>query len=209
MLHEVSFAARPGQVIALVGPTGSGKTTVTALLLRLYELWSGKIFVQGDDVQGLTAAELRSRFSVVPQEVLLFPGTLAENVALGQTPDLERVRSVLGQMGVLDLFEQREGGLSARVHTSGANFSVGERQLIAFARALYRDAEILILDEATASVDSDTESRMQKALAVLMAGRTSIVVAHRLSTIRAASKILVLQRPAIRSFASSALVGAC
>jgi len=194
VLHDVSFAAKPGQVVALVGPTGSGKTTVTALLLRLYEIWQGKIFVSGDDVQGLTAADLRARFSVVPQEVLLFPGTLAENVALGQEPDLERVRAVLTQMGVLDLFEKREGGLLARVHTSGANFSVGERQLIAFARALYRDAEILILDEATASVDSDTEARMQKALAVLMAGRTSIVVAHRLSTIRAANVILVLSR---------------
>lgn len=194
VLHDVSFAAKPGQVIALVGPTGSGKTTVTALLLRLYEIWRGKIFVRGEDIQRLTPAELRGRFSVVPQEVLLFPGTLAENVALGQTPDLERVRAVLQQMGVLDLFEQREGGLSARVHTSGANFSVGERQLIAFARALYRDAEILILDEATASVDSDTESRMQKALTALMAGRTSVVVAHRLSTIRAADQILVLQR---------------
>ena len=194
VLHDVSFAAKPGQVVALVGPTGSGKTTVTALLLRLYEAWSGRISVNGDDVLGLSAAELRGRFSVVPQEVLLFPGTLAENVALGSVPDLERVRSVLVQMGVLDLFEKREGGLSARVHTSGSNFSAGERQLIAFARALYRDAHILILDEATASVDSDTEARMQKALAVLMAGRTSIVVAHRLSTIRAAHVIIVLSR---------------
>lgn len=194
VLHDVSFAAKPGQVIALVGPTGSGKTTVTALLLRLYEAWSGRIFVRGDDVLGLSASELRGRFSVVPQEVLLFPGTLAENVALGSVPDLERVRSVLVQMGVLDLFEKREGGLLARVHTSGSNFSAGERQLIAFARALYRNADILILDEATASVDSDTESRMQKALAVLMAGRTSIVVAHRLSTIRAAHVIIVLAR---------------
>jgi ATP-binding cassette subfamily B multidrug efflux pump len=194
VLHDVSFAAKPGQVIALVGPTGSGKTTVTALLLRLYEAWSGKIFVHGDDVLGLSASELRGRFSVVPQEVLLFPGTLAENVALGSVPDLERVRSVLVQMGVLDLFEKREDGLLARVHVSGSNFSAGERQLIAFARALYRNADILILDEATASVDSDTESRMQKALAVLMTGRTSIVVAHRLSTIRAAHVIIVLSR---------------
>jgi len=194
VLHDVSFAAKPGQVVALVGPTGSGKTTITALLLRLYELWQGKIFVGGDDVSGLSPSDLRGRFSVVPQEVLLFPGTLADNVAIGQEPDLERVRSVLGQMGVLDLFEKREGGLLARVHVSGSNFSAGERQLIAFARALYRNADILILDEATASVDSDTEARMQKALAVLMAGRTSIVVAHRLSTIRAADLILVLSR---------------
>src|SRR6478735_2834740 len=194
ILHDVSFSAKPGQVIALVGPTGSGKTTVTALLLRLYEIWSGKIFVQGDDVLGLAPEGLRGRFSVVPQEVLLFPGTLAENVALGQEPDLARVRSVLEQMDVLDLFERREGGILARVQTSGSNFSAGERQLIAFARALYRNADILILDEATASVDSDTEARMQKALAVLMAGRTAIVVAHRLSTIQAADVIIVLSR---------------
>ncbi len=194
VLHEVSLRARPGELVALVGPTGSGKTTITALLLRLYEIWEGAIYLEGRDIRAMGASELRSCFSVVPQDVVLFPGTLAENIAMGAPLEERRVREVLLQMDVLDVFLTREGGLHARVEGGGSNFSAGERQLIAFARALYRDAPIVILDEATASVDSETESRMQKALGALMQGRTSIVVAHRLSTIRAADRIIVLQK---------------
>jgi len=194
VLREVSFAARRGERIALVGPTGSGKTTITALLLRLYEVESGTVRVFGDDVAGLGREQLRQRFAVVPQDVVLFPGTVATNVAACEEPDRARVEDVLGRIGALDLFAARERGIDTRVDEYGSNFSTGERQLIAFARALYRDAQILILDEATASVDSDTEARLQKALEELMRGRTALVIAHRLSTVQKADRILVLRK---------------
>ncbi len=193
VLSHVSFRARRGEKIALVGPTGSGKTTITGLLLRLYEADSGAIRVDGDDIRGLSREQLRRRFAVVPQDVILFPGTIATNVAAGETPDRARVESVLRRIGAEKL-AQRAGGIDARVDEHGQNFSGGERQLIAFARALYRDAPILILDEATASIDSDTESRLQHALSELLRGRTALIIAHRLSTVRAADRILVVQR---------------
>ncbi|HEY8942891.1 MAG TPA: ABC transporter ATP-binding protein, partial [Polyangiaceae bacterium] len=182
VLSHVSFGAKAGEKIALVGPTGSGKTTVTALLLRLYDAESGVIRVRGRDTRGLDRDELRKEFSVVPQDVVLFPGTVAENVAAHDEPDRERVRAVLRRIGALDLFERRRDGVDALVDEHGGNYSAGERQLIAFARALYRDAPVLILDEATASIDSDTESRLQHALEEVLRGRTAIIIAHRLST---------------------------
>jgi ATP-binding cassette subfamily B multidrug efflux pump len=194
VLSEISFAARRGERIALVGPTGSGKTTITALLLRLYEADSGTVRVDGDDVAGLERGALRCRFAVVPQDVVLFPGTVASNVAASENPDRARVEEVLRRIGALDLFAARERGIDTRVDEYGSNFSTGERQLIAFARALYRDAQILILDEATASVDSDTEARLQRALEELMRGRTALVIAHRLSTVQKADRILVLRK---------------
>jgi ATP-binding cassette subfamily B protein len=132
---------------------------------------------------------------VVPQDVFLFPGTVASNVAVGDdTPDRERVVAALQRLHAYDLFARRPGGLDAAVEERGENFSVGERQLIAFARALYRDAPIIVLDEATASIDSDTEARIQRALEELMKGRTALIIAHRLSTVKAADRILVFQR---------------
>jgi ATP-binding cassette subfamily B protein len=194
VLSDISFSVKRGERVALVGPTGSGKTTITALTLRLYDAGEGVVRVLGDDVLGVERHELRRRFAVVPQDVVLFPGTIAENVAAGAEPDRERVRSVLERIGALDLLTARPGGLDAPVGERGGNFSAGERQLIAFARALYRDAPILILDEATASIDSDTESRLQRALVELLKGRTALVIAHRLSTIRTADRILVLRQ---------------
>ncbi|MCH2109183.1 MAG: ABC transporter ATP-binding protein/permease, partial [Polyangiaceae bacterium] len=194
VLHGVSLRARPGESLALVGPTGSGKTTITAILLRLYEARRGSIRVFGRDVSSLTRHELREQFSVVPQDVHLFPGTVLENIAVGQKVDAKRANEILQKMGIADLFEARAAGLETVVAQGGTNFSAGERQLIALARALYRDAPFLILDEATANIDSETEARMQSALRAVMEGRTSIIVAHRLSTIRAASRIIVLQK---------------
>jgi ATP-binding cassette subfamily B protein len=194
VLTDLSLSIKKGEKVALVGPTGSGKTTLTALLLRLYDIESGIVRVFGDDVVGLDRHALRRRFAVVPQDVVLFPGTVAENIAAGETPNLERVRHVLERIGALDLFLARDGGVEADVGEQGSKFSAGERQLIAFARALYRDAPILILDEATASIDSDTESRLQHALEELLKDRTALVIAHRLSTIREADRILVLKQ---------------
>jgi ATP-binding cassette subfamily B protein len=194
VLDDVSFEAAPGEKVALVGPTGSGKTTIASLLLRLYEVESGSVRVFGRDVRNLDRETLRASFAVVPQDVFLFPGTIADNVATGQVPDMQRVEETLRRIGAYELFASRAGGLSAPIEERGQNFSVGERQLIAFARALYRDAPILLLDEATASVDSDTESRLQKALTALTQGRTSIIIAHRLSTIQSADRIVALQK---------------
>jgi ATP-binding cassette subfamily B protein len=194
VLKDVSFVARRGERIALVGPTGAGKSTITQLLLRLYDGGTGVVRVDGDDVAGLSRAELRRRFAVVPQDVYLFPGTVATNVAAGEPPDRDRVRQALDRMGALDLFERRPKGIDTPVDEHGANFSAGERQLIALSRALYRDAPILILDEATANIDSDTESRIQRALDELLKDRTAIVIAHRLSTIRRADRIVVFHK---------------
>jgi ATP-binding cassette, subfamily B, multidrug efflux pump len=194
VLSDLSLAVRRGEKIALVGPTGSGKSTLASLLLRLYDVQAGIIRVGGKDVNSLDRTELRRRFAVVPQDVFLFPGSVIENIGAGDVPDRERAVAVLRRLGALDLFQRRAGGLDALVQEHGANFSAGERQLIAFARALYRDAPILVLDEATASIDSDTESRLQHALEELMRDRTALVIAHRLSTIRHADRIVVFHK---------------
>ena len=195
VLREVSFQVKKGERVALVGATGAGKTTVTSLLLRLYELDHGEARVLGKNIASYDRRELRDLFSVVPQDVFLFAGTVATNVAMSDdSPDLARVEQALTRIGALDLFQRRPGGLEARVDERGANFSAGERQLLAFARALYKDTPLLILDEATASIDSDTESRLQAALEAVMEGRTALVIAHRLSTIRAVDRIVVFHR---------------
>ncbi|HEX2872724.1 MAG TPA: ABC transporter ATP-binding protein [Polyangiaceae bacterium] len=194
VLRDLSFRVPRGEKVALVGPTGSGKTTITALLLRLYEISGGSVRVQGKDVRKYDRESLRRLFAVVPQDVYLFPGSVMSNIAAGVTPDRARVEDVLRRLGAYEVFASREQGLDTPVQEQGKNFSTGERQLIAFARAMYRDAPILILDEATASIDSDTESRLSRALTELMRGRTALIIAHRLSTVRAADRILVLQR---------------
>jgi ATP-binding cassette subfamily B multidrug efflux pump len=195
VLRDVTFDAKRGEKIALVGATGAGKSTVASLLLRLYEPQGGAVRVLGKDVRGYEPQELRHNFSVVPQDVFLFPGTVLSNVGIADAvPDRARAEEALRRIGALELFERREGGLDAHVDERGANFSGGERQLIAFARAVYRDAPLLVLDEATASVDSDTEARLQRALEEVMRGRTSLVIAHRLSTIRAADRIIVFHK---------------
>jgi ATP-binding cassette subfamily B protein len=195
VLSDLTFAIKPGEKVAVVGPTGAGKSTLASLLLRLYDPTTGTVRVDGHDVLALERGELRRRFAVVPQDVFLFPGTVASNVAIGdETPDMARVEAALRRIDAYDLLSRRPGGIQARVDERGENFSAGERQLIAFARAIYRDAPLIILDEATASVDSDTEARIQRALLELMKGRTALIIAHRLSTVRAADRILCLQR---------------
>jgi len=195
VLRDVSLSAKRGEKIALVGATGAGKTTVASLALRLYDVTSGCVRVLGKDARGYDRHDLREKFSVVPQDVFLFAGTVLSNVAMSDpSPDREKARAALAKVGALELFMRRDEGLDARVDERGANFSAGERQLLAFARAVYRDAPILVLDEATASVDSDTEARLQVALEGVMEGRTAIVIAHRLSTIRAVDRIVVFHK---------------
>jgi ATP-binding cassette, subfamily B, multidrug efflux pump len=194
VLSDINLQVKRGEKIALVGPTGSGKTTIAALLLRLYDVQSGVVRIDGEDVVGLDREALRRKFAVVPQDVFLFPGSVAANIAAGLAPDMARVEEVLKRIDAYTLFAKRPGGLNAPVEERGQNFSAGERQLIAFARALYRDAPILILDEATASIDSDTESRLQHAVDELMKDRTAVIIAHRLSTIKSVDRLVVLQK---------------
>ncbi|WP_437762312.1 ABC transporter ATP-binding protein [Sorangium sp. So ce281] len=195
VLRHVSIAARRGEKVALVGATGAGKSTVASLLLRLYDVDEGVVRVFGCDVSAYPRDELRRQFAVVPQDVFLFPGTVLTNIAAGDAiPDRAKVVNALNRIDALDLFERREGGLDAPVLERGSNFSAGERQLIAFARALYRDPPLLILDEATANVDSDTEARLQRALEGAMEGRTALIIAHRLSTIRAVDRVVVFHK---------------
>ena len=194
-LRGVSFEVPRGHTLAIVGPTGAGKTSIISLLQRLYEVDDGAVFLDGTDIRALPREALRRRVVVVPQDVVLFPGDVLSNMAPGEDrPDEARAEDIARRLGLLDLLTRRGLGLSSSVGERGGNFSSGERQLIALARALYRDPEVLVLDEATASLDSETEATVQRAVAETLRGRTAIVIAHRLSTIRHADEILVMHR---------------
>jgi ATP-binding cassette subfamily B protein len=195
VLRGVSLSVERGETVAVVGATGSGKSTLIRLLARLYEPQSGSIKVSGVDVRDLDPTDLRARLTFVSQDVFLFAGTLADNVRLGRLDATdEQVAEALDRVGATRLIGRREGAMDARVDERGQNFSAGERQLIAFARALLREPDILILDEATAHVDPEAEELIERGLETLMEGRTSFVIAHRLSTIRSADRIVVMQR---------------
>jgi ATP-binding cassette subfamily B protein len=194
VLRGVDLQVPRGATVAIVGATGSGKSTVIKLLTRLYEHDRGTIRIDGVDIRELPLAELRRRITVVSQDVLLFAGTLADNIALGQPFERARLDEAVRRVGLDRALERRGAEVTAKVAERGSNFSAGERQLVAFARALVRDPEILILDEATAHVDPEAEGLIERGVAELMRGRTTLVIAHRLSTIRNADLIVVMAR---------------
>jgi ABC-type multidrug transport system fused ATPase/permease subunit len=194
VLEDISFVADPGQTVALVGHTGSGKTTVVALLQKFYLPTAGSVRVDGHDLRDVTSASLRAQMGSVQQNNFLFAGTVLENIRFAR-PDAGEaaVRATLRALDCLDLIEALPRGLETQVGEKSAGLSLGQRQLICFARALLADPRIIVLDEATSAIDSVTEARLQRALEVLLRGRTAFVVAHRLSTIRKADVVLVLE----------------
>jgi ATP-binding cassette subfamily B multidrug efflux pump len=193
VLSGVSLSIAAGETVAVVGTTGAGKSTIIKLLPRLYDPQAGTIRIGGVDVRALDTRSLRRRIVVVSQDVFMFSGTLRDNIGLGDPAlDDARLLAAARRVGADRVLASRPDGLDTKVQERGANFSSGERQLIAFARALCREPEILILDEATASVDPETERVIERGIGELMAGRTSIVIAHRLSTVQRASRIVVI-----------------
>jgi ABC-type multidrug transport system fused ATPase/permease subunit len=193
VLKEVSFEAKFGQKIAIVGPSGAGKSTIASLLLRFYEIDNGEILIDGKNIYDYDLENLRGNMSIVPQDVILFGGTIKENIAYGK-PDASNKEILLAakQANALNFIESFPEKFETLVGERGIKLSGGQRQRIAIARALLKNPSILILDEATSSLDSESEKLVQEALEILMEGRTSIIIAHRLSTIRSADKILVI-----------------
>lgn len=193
VLKDISIQAHPGQTLALVGHTGSGKSSIMNLLYRFYDPQEGEIRIDGQNIRHFSRESLRSYMGIVLQDPYLFSGTIASNVAMSQTDiDRNRVLDALKQVGALPMIERLEKGIDHPVVEKGSAFSSGERQLISFARTLYMNPKILILDEATSHIDTETEEIIQKAMAVLQKGRTTFIIAHRLSTIQDADQILVL-----------------
>ncbi len=199
VLRDVSFHIAPGQTLAIVGHTGAGKTTLIQLLLRFYEIQRGEILLDGVDVRRFDVHQLRRQFGIVLQDPFLFSGTLESNVRLGDE-DISRARveSALREVGLGSLLDSLPEGVETNVSERGATFSVGQRQLISFARALAHNPRFLILDEATSSVDTKTEMLIREALDRLLEGRTALVIAHRLSTIQHADRILVFHKGKLR-----------
>jgi ATP-binding cassette subfamily B multidrug efflux pump len=198
VLRDIDFAVEPGRSVALVGATGAGKTSIISLLMRFYDVQRGRITLDGVDVRDYALPHLRSSLALVLQDVHLFSGTVASNIRLGSDVPDERVRAAAEAVHAHRFIEALPRGYDTEVRERGATLSVGQKQLLSFARALAHDPRVLILDEATSSVDTETEQLIQEALKVLFRGRTAIVIAHRLSTIQYVDEILVMHKGRIR-----------
>ena len=199
VLKDLSFRIEPGETIAVVGHTGAGKTTLTNLLLRFYDIQRGSITVGGVDLRDFDPQDLRRHFGIVLQDPFLFTGDLASNIRLGtEGIDDMRIREAAKRVNLDDFVDTLPARYGHEVRERGAGLSTGQKQLVSFARALAHDPPFLILDEATSSVDTDTEMKIRDALSHMITGRTSIVIAHRLSTIQAASRIFVMHKGQLR-----------
>jgi ATP-binding cassette, subfamily B, multidrug efflux pump len=203
VLRDVSFTIDPGDTVAFVGHTGAGKTTIISLLLRFYDVQKGAIRIDGVDIRDMDLAQLRRRYGVVLQDPFLFSGTVADNIRLGSHWIQDSaIENAAEQVNVADFIRSLPGGFGEEVKERGSTLSTGQKQLISFARALAHNPKILILDEATSSVDTETEFRVRDALTRLVQGRTSIMIAHRLSTVQRANKIIVMHKGKVREIGS-------
>jgi ATP-binding cassette subfamily B protein len=203
VLRDVSFTIEPGETVAIVGHTGAGKTTIISLLLRFYDIQRGAIRIDGIDIREMDLGELRRRYGVVLQDPFLFSGTIGDNVRLGSkwiTPQM--VEQASEDVNIAEFVRSLPQGFSEPVRERGSTLSTGQKQLISFARALAHQPKILILDEATSSVDTETELRVREALTRMVEGRTSIIIAHRLSTVQRADKIIVMHKGQLREIGS-------
>ena len=198
VLRGVSFVVRPGETLALVGHTGAGKTTIVNLLLRFYEPQRGRILLDGRDIRDISVAELRQVVGYVQQDIFLFAGDIATNIRLSAPLSDAEVKAAAARVGADRVIAQLPDGYAQRLGERGSSVSVGERQLLSFARAIAADPALLLLDEATSAVDSEIEAEIQRGLTTLMRGRTTIAVAHRLSTITSATEILVMHQGEVR-----------
>jgi ATP-binding cassette, subfamily B, multidrug efflux pump len=199
VLRDVTFSIEPGETVAIVGHTGAGKTTLISLLLRFYDVQKGMVRIDGVDVKDMDLADLRSRFGVVLQDPFLFSGTIGGNIRLGtRRIQDEQIARAAEDVNLFDFIQTLPNGFNEEVRERGSTLSTGQKQLISFARALAHDPKILILDEATSSVDTETEFRLRDALSHMVEGRTSLIIAHRLSTVQRADKILVMHKGQLR-----------
>ncbi len=193
VLDDVSFTIKPGETIALVGPTGAGKTTIVNLISRFYEVTEGAVRIDGQDVREVTLESLRRQMGVMTQDNFLFSGTIRENIRYGRLDATdEEIEAAAGAVNAHEFIMKLEKGYDTELSERGGGLSVGQKQLLAFARTMVSDPKILILDEATSSIDTKTELLVQEGIEHLLAGRTSFVIAHRLSTIRKADRIFVV-----------------